>query len=601
MVVPNGWEEKKLGDIAIRVSSGITKVRKDNGKYPLYGSTGLIGYTDIPDYSGKKILIARVGANAGIINIVDGIYGVSDNTLIVEINDNVDLIFLYSQLYNKKLNHLIFGSGQPLITGAQLKGLDILLPQTKTEQGAIAAALSETDSLIAAMEKLIAKKRAIKQGTMQELLTGKRRLPWFSGEWVEKELATLCEIFCDGDWIESKDQSNEGIRLIQTGNIGIGCFLNKSDKKRFISEQTFTDLNCTEIFPNDVLVSRLPDPAGRACLIPKGVGKAITAVDCTIIRLNNYNPVLFVMYTQTPLYQKQVDLLLAGSTRQRISRKELGMIKVPYFSSKEQTAIASILSDMDTDIEKLTAKLNKLRHIKQGMMSELLTGHIRLIEQEAIDAPLEKVVESTKQKPVVEKKQRSANVHFKRSVWAAEIADRLYGEPTFGHVKMEKMIFITENLCNVDIGSNYHRDAAGPYDNRAIRSIDTQLKKQEWFELVRGNKGYRYFPLSKRGGHKEYFNRYYSNALPIFDKIINLFRTWNTERCEIVATLYSAWKDMANSKQEYTDEDIIYEVLNNWNKSKKLIEKERWQKALNWMRENDLSPVKEERTTNAKY
>jgi type I restriction enzyme S subunit len=227
-------------------------------------------------------------------------------------------------------------------------------------------------------------------------------------------------------------------------------------------------------------------------------------------------------------------------------------------------------------------------------MSELLTGRIRLPKQKVLAVPLLKIVESTKQKPTVEKKKRSANVHFKRSVWAAEIADRLYREPTFGHVKMVKMIFLTENMCNVDIGSNYHRDVAGPYDNRAIRSIDSQLKKQKWFEAARGDKDYRYIPLSKKGRHKEYFNRYYSNVLPIFDKIINTFRTFDTERCEIVATLYSAWKDLENLKQKYTDEDIIYEVLNNWNKSKERIEKERWQKALNWMRENGFSPVKEE-------
>ncbi len=186
---------------------------------------------------------------------------------------------------------------------------------------------------------------------------------------------------------------------------------------------------------------------------------------------------------------------------------------------------------------------------------------------------------------------KKANVHFKRSVWAAEIADRLCDEPTFGHVKMEKLIFLTEHICGVDIGSNYHRNVAGPYDNRAIRSIDSQLKKQNWFEVVRRDMGYRYLPLSKRGGHKDYFNKYYSDVESVFEKVINTFRTWNTERCEIVATLYSAWKDLVDAKQPYTDNDIINEVLNNWNDSKKRIPEERWQKALNWMRENGFVPI----------
>ncbi|MDR3328098.1 MAG: restriction endonuclease subunit S, partial [Prevotellaceae bacterium] len=244
----------------------------------------------------------------------------------------------------------------------------------------------------------------------------------------------------------------------------------------------------------------------------------------------------------------------------------------------EQTAIATILSDMDTEIEALQTKLQKAKLIKQGAMQQLLTGKIRLSTNNQTQSAV--------------KTQKQANVHFKRSVWAAEIADRLCNEPTFGHVKMEKMLFLTENMCGIDIGSNYHRDAAGPYDNRAIRSIDSQLKKQNWFEVVRGDKGYRYVPLKKRSGHKNYFNKYYSDALPVFDKVINTCQSWNTERCEIVATLYSAWKDLANTKQQYTDDDIINEVINNWNESKKRIPEERWHKALEWMRQNGFAPVK---------
>ncbi len=302
-------------------------------------------------------------------------------------SDKIDIRYLY-HYYVHYGDRLAFqycqGTKQQSYTAKIVKKLPIYYPESLSEQHHIIEALSDTDALLIAMEKLIAKKRAIKQGAMQELLTGKRRLPGFSGEILEKELEPLCETFCDGDWIEAKDQSEEGIRLIQTGNIGNGKYLDKSDKKRFVSESTFIRLKCTEILPNDILVSRLPDPAGRACLIPAGHEKAITAVDCTIIRPHSYNPVLFVMYSQTAEYQRQINLFLAGSTRQRISRRELGKVKVPYFDQEEQVAIASVLTDMDAEIDKLTTKLEKLRHIKQGMMNELLTGRIRLTDQEQV-------------------------------------------------------------------------------------------------------------------------------------------------------------------------------------------------------------------------
>ena len=176
------------------------------------------------------------------------------------------------------------------------------------------------------------------------------------------------------------------------------------------------------------------------------------------------------------------------------------------------------------------------------------------------------------------------------SVLAAEIAERLYEEPTFGHVKMEKMLFLTERLCHIDISSNYHRDAAGPYDNRALRSIDSQLNKQKWFEVLRTEKGNRYVPMQNRGKHKTYIDKYFSAVLPTFDKIIDTFKTQNKERCEIVATLYSAWEDLLHSNKPFTDADIVNEVLNNWHESKKRISQDHWLSAIQWMRENGFVP-----------
>ena len=121
------------------------------------------------------------------------------------------------------------------------------------------------------------------------------------------QLEDLCSLFVDGDWIESKDQSDRGIRLIQTGNIGIGTFINKADKARYISEETFNRLKCCEVKPGDILISRLPDPIGRACVIPDSTGKMITAVDCSIVRLKNILfSDFFIAYTQSDQYLNQI-------------------------------------------------------------------------------------------------------------------------------------------------------------------------------------------------------------------------------------------------------------------------------------------------------
>lgn len=172
--IPEDWQIVKIGDCSSYVGSGKTNT-KSTGDYPLYGSTGLIGSCEKPEYSGESLLVARVGANAGRLNYVCGEYGVSDNTILIKIRQENDIGFLKYWLMRKNLNALVFGSGQPLITGTQLKNLSLALPSEK-EQTAIATILSDMDAEIQILEQRLGKTRQIKQGMMQELLTGKTRL-----------------------------------------------------------------------------------------------------------------------------------------------------------------------------------------------------------------------------------------------------------------------------------------------------------------------------------------------------------------------------------------------------------------------------------------
>jgi type I restriction enzyme S subunit len=168
---PNGsnypdWQEKKLGEVCQKISSGKSK-NSEKREVPLYGSTGLIGYCDEITHNGTFILIARVGANAGTINIVNGQFGVSDNTLVIN-SDELNLKYLYFKLLNFNLNRLIFGSGQPLITGGQLKGLSFSFP-SKEEQQKIANFLSGIDQKINQVETQINQTQTFKKGLLQQM------------------------------------------------------------------------------------------------------------------------------------------------------------------------------------------------------------------------------------------------------------------------------------------------------------------------------------------------------------------------------------------------------------------------------------------------
>ncbi len=160
-------------------------------------------------------------------------------------------------------------------------------------------------------------------------------------EWIE--LKQLAKEIGDGDWIESKDQSENGIRLIQTGNVGTGEYLDKGDKSRFIDDATFRRLKCHEVFEGDVLVSRLPDPVGRACLVPRLGTRSITAVDCSIVRFDKAKvlPELFVAYTKIEAYYETIFPFLTGASRRRISRSNLEQISIPVPPLSVQQDIVS--------------------------------------------------------------------------------------------------------------------------------------------------------------------------------------------------------------------------------------------------------------------
>lgn len=175
--------------------------------------------------------------------------------------------------------------------------------------------------------------------------------------WKTVKLNDVSELLADGDWIESKDQSDDGIRLIQTGNIGDGIFKDREEKARYISESTFKRLRCTEIFEGDCLVSRLPEPVGRSCILPR-IPRSITAVDCSIIRFKTAAilPEYFCYYSQSRDYQRSVESKTSGTTRKRISRSHLSEIEIPLPPLAEQKRIVALLDEALAGIDEAKAK-----------------------------------------------------------------------------------------------------------------------------------------------------------------------------------------------------------------------------------------------------
>lgn len=241
--------------------------------------------------------------------------------------------------------------------------------------------------------------------------------------------------FIDGDWIEAEYLTDEGIRLIQTGNIELGRLNDKN--KKFISENSFSSLKCKEIRAGDILICRLADPIGRCCLITKLAQKSIVAVDISILRIDeNIANNKFISYLiNSDEFLNRCNLLSGGSTRQRISRRNLGKLQIGLPSIEEQNKISEILISLDRIIEKTEQIIEKYKKIKEGIINDLFTRGI------GIEEKLRPIYD---EKPELYKKSKLGYIPIE---WEVKTLKDLCSEPIrdFGSFSSTKLIDFLED------------------------------------------------------------------------------------------------------------------------------------------------------------
>lgn len=296
----------------------------------------------------------------------------------------IDTVYQYLVLNSptvaSQIERLSFGSAQPQLSVKGINALKIPLPPTKAEQEAIAEALNDANALIESLEQLIAKKRQLKQGAMQELLMPK-------DGWRPTNLGDIADpnqrwSFTGGPFgsnLKSSDYTDDGIRIIQLQNIGDGEF--KNDYELYTSAQKADELISCNIYPGEIVLSKMGDPVARACIIPRRHKRYLMCSDGIRLAVNQktFDTYFICTLINAPEFRTKAANAGTGSTRKRIGLNELRNLMLLCPPLSEQSAIAQILSDMDSEITELETKLAKTRAVKQGMMQQLLTGKIRLV------------------------------------------------------------------------------------------------------------------------------------------------------------------------------------------------------------------------------
>lgn len=393
-VIPEDWEVSSfcdLGDTLIGLTYSPANVR-DSGTLVLRSSNiqnGRLTFKDnvfvdmeVPARAttreGDLLICVRNGSRALIgksVLIDKSTAGAAFGAFmsVFRSERNPYLAFVFDSEFIKRQVSEILGATINQITSRDLNGFLAPLPPTEAEQEAIAEALNDADALIESLEQLIAKKRQIKQGAMQELLTGKKRLPSFSGEWEETTIGGLASLWKGG--------SNPGLHPERIfTHYSLPAFDNGrapvTEPGRLIGSNKFT------VPPSSVLLSKLNPRIPRIWAPDEIPENAICSTEFLVLLPNEgTNREFLAILCSSNVVSDQMKLHATGTTgsHQRIHPPQAMALELFIPSDPdEQTAIATILSDMDAAIAALETKLAKARQVKQGMMQELLTGSIRL-------------------------------------------------------------------------------------------------------------------------------------------------------------------------------------------------------------------------------
>ena len=324
------------------------------------------------------ILITVKGSGSGTIVEADAEYCISRQLMAVRTTTWHPKFLLYSLLQNASRIKAASTGLIPGLSRSDILGQAIPLPKDPSEQRTIAEALSDVDALLGALDALITKKQAIKQAAMQQLLTGKTRLPGFSGEWVTKRLGEIGS-FSKGRGIKREDVSDDGFPCVRYGEL--------YTRYKDIILNPVTRISATvalEALPvktGDLLFAGSGETAeeiGR-CAAYMSQEQAYAGGDIVVLTPSNESSIYIGYLMNHPTVAIQKTRMGQGDAVVHISASNLAQVQISLPSIREQHAIATVLFDMDAEIAVLERHRDKTRAIKQGMMQQLLTGRVRLV------------------------------------------------------------------------------------------------------------------------------------------------------------------------------------------------------------------------------
>lgn len=385
----NGRNKYRIKDIFDLSAGGdvdkehFSAYKTSEHRYPIYSNSlenhGLYGYTSNPKYSADSVTITGRGSVGHAEYREDEFDAIIRLLVLKPKSSNVCAQFVADYI-NNCVDFSLESTGVPQLTAPQIMNVELELPHYD-EQKEVTTVLADVSSLIDMLGKQISKKKAIKQGTMQELLTGKRRLPGFNGAWQVVKLEDICSKITDGSH-ESPPESDIGYYMPSVKDMRSTGFDYSECKKISYSDFKKLERNGCRPDAGDVLIAKDGSILKYAFVQEKAenivILSSIAFVTPHSDRVDSY--FLAQYFRQQNFVEQVITSYKSGTGVPRIVLKRFKQIVLSIPESvAEQAAIAKILVDMDIEITGLEKELAKYRQVKQGMMQQLLTGKIRIL------------------------------------------------------------------------------------------------------------------------------------------------------------------------------------------------------------------------------
>ncbi|CAM2863008.1 restriction endonuclease subunit S [Erysipelothrix tonsillarum] len=382
---PSDWKEYKINDVAdifdnLRIP--VTKNQRKAGNIPYYGANGIQDYVSGYTHDGEFVLIAEDGANDlqnYPVTYTSGKIWVNNHAhVLAGVNSKADTRFLAYLLKTVDFSAVLVGGTRAKLNGKTLKNIEVTLPERLKEQQTISSVLSDFDEHIDNLTELIEKKKAIRDGALEDLVSGRTRLDGFNGEWKEVNLGTVTTILNGDRGVNYPSESaftSYGVPFVNAGHLSNGKVL--FDGMDYISKEHYCLLGGGKIIKNDILFC-LRGSLGKFALADFDEGAPASSL-CIVRAKETINPLFLAQLMSSSIIKNRIEAANTGSSQPNLSAKDISLFefKIPV-DIEEQQAISSILTAMDEEIESLEMEKAKMIQIREGAMDDLLTGRVRL-------------------------------------------------------------------------------------------------------------------------------------------------------------------------------------------------------------------------------